>query len=200
MALLEECKELATGTLRTEIEIRKDGKIHLLCPCCEGSGEHDTLPGNNPARDVYRCQTCQGEGHIDQAFQESQQNLTEPNPDWQGAEINQSVLVAPWGNRTWRLGIECGPDGCALGRCETATVTTRELLRFAHQVILNLEDPGHLDQYEWTRQHRRLNPRTSLQKTILAWKSQQNAKNPAGAGVADHWENIQPKPPEDEQT
>ena len=70
---LDECIGLYHGTLSTELEIARDGAIAILCPCCQGSGEHDSLPGNNPDNNAYPCVTCAGRGDINREFQERKQ-------------------------------------------------------------------------------------------------------------------------------
>ena len=61
----QECLDLhRTNTYEVKLEVTKDGKQILLCPCCDGASEHSNLPGNNPSAVLYPCGTCEGTGEI----------------------------------------------------------------------------------------------------------------------------------------
>ena len=61
----QECMDLRTpDTYQVRLEVNSKGEQALLCPCCEGNGEHSNLSGNNPAAVLYPCGTCDGRGEI----------------------------------------------------------------------------------------------------------------------------------------
>ena len=62
---LEECRDLTEpGERAIQVEIHSDGTMTVLCPCCEGGGEHDTHSGNDPDNCAYPCRTCDGGGTL----------------------------------------------------------------------------------------------------------------------------------------
>ena len=164
----ESCLELQAGTYPVEIEVQKSGEMHILCPCCGGSGEHDDLPGINPASMNYGCLTCHGQGDIDREMDLSwisQSHPRSPNPEWKGCAFTPELQVwqQDYGDQdpdhqknAWKIE---GTLGNAKGGRE-------ELLRMAHGLLENLEHPGNLTQTGWLRQYRRLtgaNAHTALQ-------------------------------------
>ena len=53
---LEECRDLTEpGERAIQVEIHSDGTMTVLCPCCDGGGEHDTHSGNDPDNCAYPC-------------------------------------------------------------------------------------------------------------------------------------------------
>ena len=152
---------ITTGTITTSLEIDKHGRIQILCPCCRGAGEHDSLPGNNPHNHAYPCRTCQGSGDIDHEFRERQFRKPPPrtNPHWPGCPITPSLTLKPQ-DRNWT--IESSSNA-------PTTITTPELAHLAHTILENLEDVQQLNQYDWLRQYLRLNTRATTQKAMLAW-------------------------------
>ena len=61
----QECLDLRRpDTYEVRLEVNSKGERALLCPCCEGNGEHSNLSGNNPAAVLYPCGTCGGSGEI----------------------------------------------------------------------------------------------------------------------------------------
>ena len=167
MTILEECMELTKGAMQTELEIRADGRIHVLCPCCEGAGEHDTLPGNNPDNNVYRRRTCEGQGDIDREFRESHRSPQETNPDWPGTAVTSELELRRDDGGTWMIGT--GPDG---------HITQEQLVRFAHRILGNLESSREINRNEWIRQYRRLSPGKSIRAAEAAWKEEHTPAQP----------------------
>ena len=61
----QECLDLRMpDTYQVRLEVNSKGEQALLCPCCEGNGEHSNLSGNNPSAVLYPCGTCDGNGEI----------------------------------------------------------------------------------------------------------------------------------------
>ena len=150
----QDCMDLQAGITPCELEVRMGGEMHLLCPCCGGSGEHPDLPGNNPDTLAYGCRTCQGQGDIDRDLERSPPQASRtagPHPGdypapWRGASFTPELQVWPSPKGGWTI---TGQRGAASGG-------TGELLRMAHGVIEKLEDPRRTACSEWLRQYRRL--------------------------------------------
>ena len=61
----EECLDIGKKeTYKVELEIDQEGDATIICPCCEGDGEHPDRAGNDPTAQVYQCQTCEGRGTL----------------------------------------------------------------------------------------------------------------------------------------
>ena len=47
----EDCLDIGRKeTHKVELEIDQEGDATIICPCCEGEGEHPDRPGNDPTR------------------------------------------------------------------------------------------------------------------------------------------------------
>ena len=63
---INECLDLRhPDVYELRLEVTPSGDQILTCPCCDGSGEHSNLMGNNPAAVLYPCGTCTGNGEIE---------------------------------------------------------------------------------------------------------------------------------------
>ena len=71
---------------RPEDQPCPDTPRRILCPCCQGSGEHPC--GRGPELEDYPCMTCQGEGEL----AVSRLPLTRAGPD---PEKFQSLALTP---------------------------------------------------------------------------------------------------------
>jgi hypothetical protein len=49
------------GIHTTEIQFT-DGLATVICPCCQGEGEHQY--GRGPYSDTYQCDSCKGVGYF----------------------------------------------------------------------------------------------------------------------------------------
>ena len=79
----EECLDIfRPGEISLRLEVSRNGRARLECPCCEGCGSHSDRPGNNPDALEYDCDTCCGTGDIIQMPE-----LEQP-PAWRGASQN----------------------------------------------------------------------------------------------------------------
>ena len=61
-----ECLDIhRPDTYEVRLQVTPSGEQILTCPCCDGSGEHSNLPGNNPHAVLYPCGTCEAAGEIE---------------------------------------------------------------------------------------------------------------------------------------
>ena len=157
---VEPCIDLSTqADHKVELEITDKGQFILSCPCCQGAGEHQDRPGNNPMANAYKCHTCRGDGTITP-------DLSIGVHTWQGTNISRGLRVTPNPRNmdSWHIH---GPDPS-----QKATGSRSDLLKLAHQVIDNLRRSKGVDRLDWIRSYRELFPAATLQDATRMYLEQ----------------------------
>ena len=156
----EDCLDLSeAGSHRAELEIDRNGEITLSCPCCEGSGEHTDLPGNNPQALEYSCRTCDGRGVI-------APRLSTVIPAWKGASLGVKLSITPSREEenTWYIHGQ--------SPAERATGSTRTVVQLAHTILDHLERVEQVSRLGWIKQYRRLSPSVTYEGATEAYLKQ----------------------------
>lgn len=163
---IQECRDLLEPGERTlQAEVHRDGTMTILCPCCEGCGEHDTHSGNDPGNCAHPCGSCGGTGTLNDLPE--LRTETRPGRDvrWTGWNSpSGAVRVRPVTAREggWRI------SGPAAGR--GAETDAGELVQMARAITRNLENRGSTERLDWIRDYRRLVHRADLQEAREAWE------------------------------
>ena len=71
----------------------RDGEAMLRRPCCEGAGEHQDQPSNNPMAMNHNCRTCEGMGNIKPSrFQEKTLHIHGRRESESAADSSRKVV------------------------------------------------------------------------------------------------------------
>ncbi len=165
---LPECTDInEKGVYVLEMEVRTNGTRSLVCPCCLGSSEHSSLPGNNPDNVDYPCRTCDGAGDLDKVIPingERQKPGRGPawEPAWAGAEISSRLAIRPSSGDGW-WNIHGGQEA------QNGMGDSKEVMQLVHLILEHLEPAKKLHRLQWVKDYRKLNPAAGLQHAMEAW-------------------------------
>ena len=149
----EECTDIRIpGAYRMELEVSRDGEAMLRCPCCEGAGEHQDRPGNDPMAMNYNCRTCDGMGNI-------APNLRTISAGWKGTSLGSRLNIKPsrFQEKTWHIHGMC--------ESESAAGSAGKVVELAHLILSRLESVGSMGKLERLKAHRTLMIAANLQET-----------------------------------
>ena len=153
----EDCLDIdRKETHKVELEIDQEGNATIICPCCEGEGEHPDRPGNDPTAQVYPCQTCEGRGTL-------KPRMRTVRASWNGISLsNQLNLKASrHEEQTWHIH--------GLGEKREATGSTVEMVKLAHLILDKMEPTRQMERLEWVKEYRRIKTSSTLQEAMRAF-------------------------------
>ena len=153
----EECLDIGRKeTYKVELEIDQEGNATIICPCCEGDGEHPDRAGNDPTAQVYQCQTCDGRGTL-------KPRMRTVRASWNGISLsNQLNLKASrHEEQTWNIH--------GLGEKREATGSTVEMVKLAHLILDKMEPAGKMERLAWVTEYRRIKTSSTLQEAMQAF-------------------------------
>ncbi len=173
---LPECTDInAKGAYSLDLEVREDGSRRLVCPCCQGSGEHPSHPGNNPDGLDPPCGTCQGEGDLDKIIPISRRKRgRRREPVWNGSTISDWLSIRPSKDLDDWWNIHSKWEG------QFGIGNTLDIVKLAHLILHHLEPVNGLDQVQWVKDYRRLNPSATLQQAMQAWDRKDSIPSKTG--------------------
>ena len=173
----QECRDiLEHGEMTLLTEVHRDGNMTVLCPCCGGSGEHDTHSGNDPANCAYPCRTCGGTGALNDLPELRTEAVPRKDVRWTGWNSPSGrIRVAPVPTQEGRWRVSGRVPG------QSAETTAEELVQMALTIIRELENRGSTEKLDWIREYRRLLPQADLPEAKEAWEQSRSAEAAAAA-------------------
>ena len=153
----EECLDIGRKeTYKVELEIDQEGDATIICPCCEGDGEHPDRAGNDPTAQVYQCQTCEGRGTL-------KPRMRTVRASWNGISLSNQLNLKPSRHeeQTWHIH--------GLGEKREATGSTVEMVKLAHLILDKMEPAGKMERLAWVTEYRRIKTSSTLQEAMQAF-------------------------------
>ena len=91
-----ECRSTCgPGTITLSLEVYQEGRAELLCPCCDGNGEHSTHSGNDPRDLAYTCSACEGYGTLTGIPNLVAGRRGRRESRWTGSRVTDTLEIRP---------------------------------------------------------------------------------------------------------